>query len=137
MNTRNWIFILAVGVIISGAIGYTAGLRTSNARTAALIRSMTIVHSAKETVYYTRLLEALREGKTDPVIDRLETMLDHSIINIGIETEFTGPLEDVDEALSRSLRVAQDYRARHPHRPTDDWSAKRYDAALALTSEHN
>lgn len=129
--------IIAAAVTIGGTVGYMAGRHTSNVELRQLVRSSVIVCSAKETVYYTRLLEGLRDGKTDLVIDRLETMLDHSVVNIGIETEFGGPPQDVDDALSRSLCVARNYRAQYPHRPSDDWLAKRYNAALALKTEHN
>lgn len=137
MKTRVWIVILTVGLLISGTVGYLAGRKAADAQLGRSVRSLAIAQSAKETAYYTRLLEGLHDGQTDLVTDRLETMLDHSVVTIGIETGFTRPPENVDEAVSRSLCLARNYRALHPHRPTDDWSAKQYDAALALITEHN
>jgi hypothetical protein len=123
--------ILAAGSLIFGStIGYMIGQKSANTQLKDLIHSMAVIHSAKETVFYTRLLEGLRDGKTDLVTDRLETMLDSSIVHIGIETEFSGASKDVDEAVNRSLCVARNYRELHPHRPSHDWAAKYYDAAL-------
>ena len=109
-----------------------AGVKTHDATLRNLVHSLAIAQSAKETASYTRLREGLRGRKVDLVTDRLEIMLDHSIVEIGIETGFYGLPKDVDEAVSRSLCLARNYRQLYPHRPSDDWSAKHYDAALAL-----
>ena len=132
-----WIILSSGLLVLGGAGGFVTGVKTHDATLRDLIHSLAIAQSAKETASYTRLLEGLRGGKTDLVTNRLETMLDHSIIEIGIETEFFGLPQNVDEAVSRSLCLARNYRELHPHRPSNDWWAKRYDAALALKTEHN
>jgi hypothetical protein len=80
-------------------------------------------------------LEGLRDGKTDLVTDRLETMLDYSVVHIAIQTEFSAPPPDVDETVSRSLCLARNYRTLYPHRPSEGWAATYFDAALALKAE--
>jgi hypothetical protein len=136
MKASMRLIIAAFAILIAGvAIGYIGCAKSRNVELERSLRSLAIVQSAKETVYYTRLLESLRDGKADFVTDRLETMLDHSIIDIGIQTEFAGPPPEFGEAVSTSLCVARNYRKLHPHRPSDNWAAKYYDAALALKTD--
>jgi hypothetical protein len=137
MKTRTWIILSSGLLILGSAGGFVAAVKTHDATLRNLVHSLAIAQSAKETASYTRLLEGLRGGKSDVVTDRLEVMLDQSLVQIGIETEFYGLPQDVDEAVGKSLCLVRNYRALYPHRPSDDWSGKWYDAALALKIENN
>ena len=127
--------VTITGLIVGAAVGYIIGQKNSDTHLAQMVHSLAFAQKAKETASYTRLLEGLRNGKADLVTDRLEIMLDTSLIDIGIMNNYYGaPKEDVSEAVSRSLCLARNYRQLYPHRPTD-WTAKYYDAALALKTE--
>jgi hypothetical protein len=129
-------FIIAPALLTIGvAVGYIGRRQSGDTELLQSVHSLALAQSANETARYTRLLEGLRSGKTDLVTNRLETMLDYSVIEIAIEAKFTAPPHYVDEAVDRSLCLARNYRAVYPHRPSEDWAAKQYDAALALKTE--
>jgi len=128
--------IAAFAFLITGiAMGYIGGRKSGDAELGRWVRSLALAQSAKETASYTRLLEGLRDGKTDLVADRLETMLDYSVVDIGIQTELRGLSPDVADTVGRSLCLARNYRMLYPHRPSEGWAAKYFDAALALKTE--
>jgi len=125
--------VLLSMLTIGGIAGYIGGARSRNTQLDQLVQSLAYAHSAKETAVYTRLLEGLRDRKTELVTDRLEIMLDSSLTHIGTMSEFGAPPSDVEESVGRSLCLARNYRALHPRQPSTDWEAKRVAAALALT----
>ena len=134
MRAQTRLFIVAIAMlIVGGAAGYITGQKNSDTQLAAMVHSLAFAQEAKETASYTRLLEGLRDGKTDLVTNRLEIMLDTSLIDIGIMAHhFGGPGQDVDEAVTRSLCLARNNRAVYPHRPPSGVLANYYDAALAM-----
>ena len=127
--------VVAAMLVIGGAVGYVSGRKSADFQLGRSARTLALAQAAKETALDTRLLEGLRDGRTDVVIGRLEAMLDSSIIEIGIWAEFDNAPDYVDEAVSRSLCLARNYRAVYPHRPSKGELAKYYDAALALKGE--
>jgi hypothetical protein len=132
MKTRLRLIVSAVVFLtIGGVIGYGAGRKSADRQLTQSARALSLAHAAKETAIDTRLLEGLRDGKTDVVIERLEALLDGSITNIGMCTESNNAPDYVTEAVSRSLCLARNYRQLYPHRPTHALLAKYYDAALA------
>src|SRR5437667_1364364 len=136
MNVRLRLVIAAFAILAVGvAVGYIGGRKSGDAELGRWVRSLALAQSAKETASYTRLLEGLRDGKTDLVADRLETMLDYSVVDIGIQTELRGLSPDVADTVGRSLCLARNYRMLYPHRPSEGWAAKYFDAALALKTE--
>jgi hypothetical protein len=131
MKTYQRILIVAIASsIVGGIVGYVAGTRTASGELAGLVRQLALSHAAGETAVYSQVLKALREGDQVSAIDRLETLLDYSVIHFGeyYAPEYNEQLPWVSHAFHRAL----DYRTVYPHRPSSDWAAKRYDSALAL-----
>jgi hypothetical protein len=137
MRAQTRLLIVAIAMlIIGGAVGYITGQKNSDTQLAQMVHSLAFAQEAKETASCTRLLEGLRDGKMDLVANRLEVMLDTSLIDIGIMNDsFGAPKEDASEAVNRSLCLARNYRQLYPHRPADNLLAKYYDAALAMKAE--
>ena len=137
MKAQTRLIIVAIAMlIIGGAVGYITGQKKSDTQLAQMVHSLAFAQQAKETASYTRLLEGLRDGKADLVTNRLEMMLDTSLIDIGIMNNYFGaPKEDVSEAVSRSLCLARNYRQLYPRRPAEGLLAKYYDSALAMKAD--
>jgi hypothetical protein len=135
MKARVRLFVLPVAMlIVGGLVGYISGTRSATAEVAGLVRQLALIHAAGEASIYTQILEKLREGENECVTDRLEVALDYSIIHIG---DYYSPEYDRVGLVGVSLNRARNYRARYPHRPSTDWTAKRLDAALSLKIDMN
>ena len=63
--------------------------------------------SATEASFDVRLLTSLRSGKTNDVIELLETRLDGAVMTFGY---------DRDHEYDKLLERAKDYRGRYPHK---------------------
>lgn len=61
--------------------------------------------------------------------DRLETLLDYSIIHVSREYS---PNLDHGAHAAKALALARSYRAAHPHRSQMDDIAKKVDAAFTI-----
>jgi hypothetical protein len=126
------IIIAATTLSVAGIIGYIAGTRSADAQLARFVRELALIHASKEAAIYTQVLEKLREGENECVADRLEVLLDYAVIHIG---DYYAPEYDRQGWVGKSLTHARSYRTLYPHRPSTDWAAKRFDAALALKTE--
>ncbi len=75
------------------------------------------------------LLKLLRENKPDLAAQRLETLLDFALIDIGREYS---PARDSFGATSNALRFARAYRTEHPRQAASDDISKRVEAAFQV-----
>jgi hypothetical protein len=128
--------VAIITFIIGGACGYIAAARSmaksADSYMVSAVRELSLSHSAKEVAVYSQVLRSLREGDQLCATDRLEVFLDYAVIHFG---ENYSPEYDSQGWISRALECARDYRATYPHRPSSDWTAKRYDAAIAMKTE--
>jgi len=124
--------VVVVSLIVGGIVGYTTGVRLTSSYFSTTIRELALDHSAKEAAVYSQVLKGLREGDQQCVTDRLEILLDYSIIHFG---DYYAPAYDPQGWIGCALERAREYRAIYPHRPSSDWAARRYDAALAMKTE--
>ena len=130
MKVRIGLVIITVAIlIIAVRVSYIAGIRSADAQMAGFVRQLALTHAAKEASIYTQVLEKLHEGENECVIDRLEVLLDYAVIHIG---DYYTPEYDREGWVAKSLNHTRNYRTLYPHRPWDDRTAKRFDAALAL-----
>jgi len=130
MKAKAGLIIIAVTMlIVAGRVGFIAGTRSADAQMAGFVRQLALTHAAKEASIYTQVLEKLHEGENECVIDRLEVLLDYAVIHIG---DYYTPEYDREGWVAKSLNHTRNYRTVYPHRPSDDRTAKRFDAGLAL-----
>jgi hypothetical protein len=128
------IIIVAIAFLIfGGAAGYISGARSRGSHFSNTVRQLALVHAAGEASIYSQVLRSLREGDEVAAIDRLENLLDSAVSHVG---EYYAPeYEEQMPWIGHAVHCALDYRTIYPHRPSSDWAAKRYDAALALKTE--
>ena len=84
MKARIGLVIITVTTLsIAVRISYIAGMRSADAQMAGIVRDLALSHAAGETAIYAQVLRSLREGDEQCAIDRLETLLDYSVIHVG------------------------------------------------------
>ena len=121
-----------IALIVGGVVGDTIGARDTGSHFAGVVRQLALVHAAGEAAVYSQALKGLREGDSERVTERLEGLLDSAIIHFG---DYYSPEVDRQEWIGCALERAKEYRTLYPHRPSSDWAARRYDAALAMKTE--
>lgn len=126
-------------LIVGGAVGYVSGAKAGassmGSHFSSTVQQMCLVHAAGQASVYSQVLRSLREGDELAAINRLETLLDSAVSHVG---EYYAPeYEEQMPWIGHAFHCALDYRTVYPHRPSSDWAAKRYDAALALKTRNN
>jgi predicted sugar kinase len=117
--------VIALSVIV---VSFVLGVVTTNFAAMHSANKFLLAKSASDVDLYTRLLDGLRSNQEELMKDRLESLLDHSIIDVA--HEYSANL-DIDSHAAKALALAKSYRATHPHRNQMDDVAKQVDAALA------
>ena len=129
MKKRTGTVILAVIMLtVGGIVGFVAGSKSANAAWTASFRGLVVACASKETATYTQVLKALRSDKEDLAVNRLEILLDHSVIQLGREYS---PEYDMGGWAGKSLTLARDYRAAFPHKSSSQNTDEQVKAAFA------
>jgi hypothetical protein len=125
-----WQRVLVFLLVASGslALGFYLGVRFDESRIMDDYEGLDEAQNSLDIIRAVRLLEGLRAGYGDGVIERLETQLD-ATITVG---ESTRQLHGTQpkEAAKRSLAFARNYRLQYPREDTRYF--KRVNAILGI-----
>jgi hypothetical protein len=117
---------ITLSVIVAS---FVLGFATANFAAMHSWNTYILAKSAYDVDLYTRLLDGLHGNQEELMKDRLEMLLDFSIIQVA--HEYSAKLDDANSNAAKALALAKSYRATHPHRSQVDDVAKQVDAALA------
>ena len=115
---------LIAGIVAGGILGAREADRVHGEMVHALVLSQ----ASSRAVQLTKLLQAVQEKKQDLAADRMEFLLSQAVVDIGREYS---PSRDYYGAATLALRLANEYRAAHPHKHSSDYWDKETEAALA------
>jgi hypothetical protein len=123
------ILVAAIALIVGIIGGYFIGAYSVGRQMNEWTHVLVLGNSALKTQECTLLLKGFRSGNDKLMMDRLESLLDFSLIDLAREYSTT---RDWNGDAMKSLQLAKDYRTSYPHRNTIDSVAKQVDDALAL-----
>jgi hypothetical protein len=119
---------LVVGLMGGFFLGIYGEAKSEDSKYEKLLHDRILRHPVFNATESVILLKSAREGKLEPMVNRLELMLDLALADI--DQEYT-PALDVNEHAAKSLALAREYRATYPSHYSDE-SAEKAKAALAI-----
>ena len=122
--------ILIASFVAVFAIGFVCGSAKSTSSWVRWHNQNVYRGYATDAFVYSVALTHLRDGHQDAGVKTLENQLDTSLFAIGNDLKVLA--KQPDDSIIQSIKVARDYRAKHPWESSNLVVAARVDEVLAL-----
>ena len=122
--------IIGISVVTAFFVGFVAGGAKSTNSWVQWHNQNVYRGYATEAFIYSVALTHLRDGHEQEGVKMLENQLDCSLFAIG--NDYKVLVKQPDDSIFQSIKVARDYRAKHPWENTNSVISTRVDEVLAL-----
>jgi hypothetical protein len=122
--------IVTISIVAAFFVGFIAGGAKSTNSWVRWHNQNVYRGYATDAFIYSVALTHLRDGHEKEGINELENQLDCSLFAIG--NDYKVLAKQPDESIIQGIKVARDYRAKHPWESSNSVVATRVDEVLAL-----
>ena len=112
MKPQLKLIVVGLGALALGMVaGYSYSSYSVNRAFEETVNALLLSNDALKTTEFTMLLKGIRDGKPDFVTERIESLLDFSLIDLARDYS---PSRDSYGTAARALALARKYRTEHP-----------------------
>jgi hypothetical protein len=122
--------IIGISIAVAFLVGFVAGGAKSTSSWVRWHNQNVYRGYATQAFIYSVALTHLQDGHVQDGVKTLENQLDCSLFAIGNDSKVLA--KQPDDSIIQSIKVARDYRAKHPWESSNAVVAARVDEVLAL-----